>query len=140
MLKVKLHFKNPHYIVSGNTVICQLDYYIDPDIFNIGINGYYYCPYTLIKKYPTHKNLIYCGRGKAVGRARCSEEDDFNEEKGKRIAESKATFKAHELDSRLLEEALKINTAKLEKLYRDNAISQSVIAIREYEHLKTLKL
>ena len=39
-----------------------------------------------------------------------------------------------------LEEALKINTAKLEKLYRDNAISQSVIAIREYEHLKTLKL
>lgn len=140
MLKVKLHFNNPHYIVSGNTVICQLDYSIDPDIFNIGINGYYYCPYTLVKKYPTHKNLIYCGRGKAVGRARCSEEDDFNEEKGKRIAESKATFKAHELVSRLLEEALKINTAKIEKLYRDNAISQSVIAIREYEHLKTLKL
>ena len=140
MLKVKLHFNNPHYIVSGNTVICQLDYSIDPDIFNIGINGYYYCPYTLVKKYPTHKNLIYCGRGKAVGRARCAKEDDFNEEKGKRIAESKATFKAHELVSRLLEEALKINTAKLEKLYRDNAISQSVIAIREYEHLKTLKL
>ena len=140
MLKVKLHFKKPHYIVSGNAVICQLEYYIDPDIFNIGINGYYYCPYTLVKKYPTHKNLIYCGRGKAVGRARCAKEDDFNEEKGKRIAESKATFKAHELVSRLLEEALKINTAKLEKLYRDNTISQSVIAIREYEHLKTLKL
>lgn len=140
MLKVKLHFNNPHYIVSGNTVICQLDYSIDPGIFNIGINGYYYCPYTLVKKYPTHKNLIYCGRGKAVGRARCSKEDDFNEEKGKRIAESRATFKAHELVSRLLEEALKINTAKLENLYRDNAISQSVIAIREYEHLKTLKL
>ena len=140
MLKVKLHFKKPHYIVSGNTVICQLEYSIDPGIFNIGINGYYYCPYTLVKKYPTHKNLIYCGRGKAVGRARCSKEDDFDEEKGKRIAESKATFKAHELVSRLLEEALKINTAKLEKLYRDNAISQSVIAIREYEHLKTLKL
>ena len=140
MLKVKLHFKNPHYIVSGNTVICQLDYYIDHDIFNIGINGYYYCPAILVKKYPTHKNLIYFGSGKVVGRARCSEEDDFNEEKGKRIAESKATFKAHELVSRLLEEALKINTAKLEKLYRDNAISQSVIAIREYEHLKTLKL
>ena len=140
MLKVKLHFKNPHYIVSGNTVICQLDYYIDSDIFNIGINGYYYCPYTLVKKYPTHKNLIYCGMGKAVGRARCAKEDDFDEEKGKRIAESKATFKAHELVSRLLEEALKINTAKIDKLYRYNAISQSVIAIREYEHLKTLKL
>ena len=68
------------------------------------------------------------------------EEDDFDEEKGKRIAESKATFKAHELVSRLLEEALQINTAKLERLYRDNAISQSIVAIREYEHLKTLKL
>ena len=110
MLKVKLHFKNPHYIVSGNMIICQLEY------------------------------SITFGRGKVVGRARCAEEDDFDEEKGKRIAESKATFKAHELVSRLLEEALKINTAKLEKLYRDNAISQSVIAISEYEHLKTLKL
>ena len=140
MLKVKLHFKKPHYIVSGNAVICQLEYSIDPDIFHIGINGYYYCPAMLIKKYPTHKNLIYFGSDKVVGRARCAEEDDFDEEKGKRIAESKATFKAHELVSRLLEEALKLNTAKLEKLYRDNAISQSVIAIREYEHLKTLKL
>lgn len=140
MLKVKLHFKKPHYIVSGNAVICQLEYSIDPDIFHIGIDCYYYCPAMLIKKYPTHKNLIYFGKGKVVGRARCAEEDDFDEEKGKRIAESKATFKAHELVSRLLEEALKLNTAKLEKLYRDNAISQSVIAIREYEHLKTLKL
>lgn len=140
MIKVKLHFKKPHYIVSGNTVICQLEYFIDSGIFNIGINGYYYCPYILAKKYPTHKNLIDFGHGKVVGRARCAKEDDFNEEKGKRIAESRATFKAHELVSRLLEEALKINTAKLEKLYRDNTISQSVIAIREYEHLKTLKL
>ena len=140
MLKVKLHFKKPHYIVSGNAVICQLEYSIDPAIFHIGIKGYYYCPAMLIKKYPTHDNLICFGRGKVVGRARCAEEDDFDEEKGKRIAESKATFKAHELVSRLLEESLKLNTAKLEKLYRDNAISQSVIAIREYEHLKTLKL
>ena len=140
MLKVKLHFKKPHYIVSGNAVICQLEYSINPVIFNIGINGYYYCPDMLVKKYPTHENLICFGRGKVVGRARCAKEDDFDEEKGKRIAESKATFKAHELVSRLLEEALKLNTAKLEKLYRDNAISQSVIAIREYEHLKTLKL
>lgn len=140
MLKVKLHFKKPHYIVSGNAVICQLEYSIDPAIFHIGINGYYYCPAMLIKKYPTHENLICFGRGKAVGRARCAEEDDFDEERGKRIAESKATFKAHELVSRLLEEALKLNTAKLDKLYRYNAISQSVIAIREYEHLKTLKL
>ena len=140
MLKVKLHFKKPHYIVSGKAVICQLEYSIDPDIFHIGINGYYYCPAMLVKKYPTHKNLIYFGSGKVVGRARCAEEDDFDEEKGKRIAESRATFKAHELVSRLLESALQINTAKLERLYRDNAISQSVIAIREYEHLKTLKL
>lgn len=140
MLKVKLHFKKPHYIVSGKAVICQLEYSIDPDIFHIGINGYYYCSAMLVKKYPTHKNLIYFGSGKVVGRARCAEEDDFDEEKGKRIAESRATFKAHELVSRLLESALQINTAKLERLYRDNAISQSVIAIREYEHLKTLKL
>lgn len=140
MLKVKVRFKNPHYIVSGNTVICQIDYSIDPDIFNIGINGYYYCPYILVKKFPTHKNLIDFGHGKVVGRARCAKEDDFDEERGKRIAESRATFKAHEIVSRLLEEALKINTAKLERLYKDNAISQSVIAIREYEHLKTLKL
>ena len=140
MLKVKLHFNKPHYIVSGNTVICQLEYSIDPAIFHIGIKGYYYCPAMLIKKYPTHDNLICFGRGKVVGRARCAKEDDFDEEKGKRIAESKDTFKAHELVSRLLEEALKLNTAKLDRLYRHNAISQSIIAIREYEHLKTLKL
>ena len=140
MLKVKLHFKKPHYIVSGNAVICQLEYSIDPAIFHIGIKDYYYCPAMLIKKYPTHDNLICFVIGRVVGRARCAEEDDFDEEKGKRIAESKATFKAHELVSRLLEEALKLNTAKLDRLYRYNAISQSVIAIREYEHLKTLKL
>ena len=140
MLKVKLHFKKPHYIVSGNAVICQLEYSIDPAIFHIGIKDYYYCPAMLIKKYPTHDNLICFGRGRVVGRARCAEEDDFDEEKGKRIAESRATFKAHEVVSRLLEEALQITTAKLDRLYRHNAISQSIIAIREYEHLKTLKL
>ena len=43
-----------------------------------------------------------------VGRARCAKEDDFDEERGKRIAESRATFKAHEIVSRLLEEALKL--------------------------------
>ena len=140
MLKVKLHFKNPHYIVSGNMIICQLEYSITTSIFSFGIRTYYSCQDILAKKFPTHKNLIYLGLGKAVGKAKCAEGDTFDEEKGKRIAESKATFKAHELVSRLLEEALKLNTAKIERLYRDNAISQSVIAIREYEHLKTLKL
>ena len=140
MLKVKLKFKPPHYIVSGNMVICQLEYSITPYIFSFGIRAYYSLQDLLARKFPTHKNLIYLGLGKAVGKAKCAEGDTFDEEKGKRIAESKATFKAHELVSRLLEDALQINTAKLERLYRDNAISQSIVAIREYEHLKTLKL
>ena len=37
MLKVKLKFKPPHYIVSGNMVICQLEYSITPYIFSFGI-------------------------------------------------------------------------------------------------------
>ena len=138
MQKVKVKFESPHFIVSGKMVICKLNFSIDSEVFSSRIGGSWNAQNKLGKRFPDYIRLIEFGQGTMTAKAKCHESDEFDEERGKRIAESRATYKVHELIWRMLEAAYTFNVKDLASLYTSNAISQSIIAIREFEHLKTL--
>ena len=86
--KIKVSFYGPKFFINEKkrTVVCVLPYRLRVPCFS-----YYY-----------GQDDVRCGTscltdkcGKAVGIAKCSEDDTFNEEIGREIAESKAEQNAY---------------------------------------------
>ena len=73
----------------------------------------------------------------AVGKAKCSSEDIFDPEKGKKIAESKAKKVLYNKMRVLLRKAIQASENRTLTLV-DDATKYEILAAREDEHIKSL--
>ena len=97
-MKTNVVFSEPKYIVNEEkkTVVCLLN--VEP---NLNPHGTHY--WDDPRWYSNKFNTDAMGKFQAKGVAKCSENDVFNEQLGKRIAESKAKKQGFAIASQIME-------------------------------------
>ena len=97
-MKTNVVFSEPKYIVNKEkkTVVCLLK--VEPEM---SPRGTHYWDDS--RWYSNKFNTDCMGKFQAKGVAKCSEDDEFNEQLGKRIAESKAKKQGFAIASQIME-------------------------------------
>lgn len=126
-LRYRLKIKQPKYYIHSHkkVVVCELNCDIPELPFKSKIQRKYF------------HNEPWYGEFKVKASAKCRPGDEYNEETGMKIAESKAMIKAYDKARRILEDYKEIIGKEWDKAYNSVDFFETVL-YREGEHLTSI--
>lgn len=125
--KFKLKIKQPKFYIHSHKkiVVCELQCELPELPFRVEVS----------RKHPT--NELFYGEFKVKASAKCRPGDEYNEETGMKIAESKAMVKAYDKARRMLEVYLDVIGKEWDKARNSVDFFEYVLG-RECMHLESI--